>query len=144
MDFQQKISDYQESQAAQSPIWIWFQKTSEKVTCLICNTNVTSPSGTTSNLIAHLRRHHGPIKKYNAYKEYEDLSKLKQERQNTKRKNSVAEPEQQPAAKQQKINDSLLQKYPTSHPRHKSLVNAIGMMICTDAAPTSIGKRCCI
>ena len=142
MDFQDRIREYREGSSTQSPIWIWFVKTEKTVTCQICKSNIATGNSSSTNLITHLKRHHGFLKKYNAFKEYEELSQLKQDRlQKCKRKNSVADSEEQPKAKQQRISDSLLQPYPPSHPRHQTLVNAVGMMICTDGAPTSIVER---
>ena len=44
------------------------------------------------NLITHLKRHHGFLKKYNAYQEYEKLTALKEARvQNLRRKPSEVE-----------------------------------------------------
>ena len=88
MDFQEGIREYREGSAVQSPIWIWFSKSGETITCQICKKNVTVVPGSTSNLISHLKRNHGFLKKYNAFKEYEELSELKQERlKKGKRKN---------------------------------------------------------
>ena len=120
MEFQDRVCAYQEGSDVQSPIWIWFDendKIDNTATCKICKTNVVMGNASTTNLITHLKRHHGFLKTYNAFKEYENLSQLKQERLNKcKRKNSVAEPDEQPITKQQKISDSLVQPYPASHP----------------------------
>ena len=55
----------------QSPIWIWFDKNDKNVktaTCKICKTNVVMGNASTTNLITHLKRHHGFLKKYSAFK----------------------------------------------------------------------------
>ena len=93
MDFRDCISEYQEGSDIQNPIRIWFERSDSTASCQICKS---------TNLIAHLKRHHGFLKKYNAFKEHKELSNLKQERlQKCKRKNLVAETNQQPKTKQQ-------------------------------------------
>ena len=131
MDFEQRVQEYRQSAETQSPIWIWFKANGETLSCLICKTNLPRTSSSTTNYISHLKRHHGHFKKYNVYKEYEELSALKAQRlKGNKRKNSVGESDEQPQPKQQKISESLLQPYPANHPRHQSLVDAVGLMIC--------------
>ena len=102
MDFRDHICEYQEESDIQSPIWIWFGRNDSTESCQICKSKILINHGSFTNLIAHLKRHHGFLKKYNAFKEYEELSNLKQERlQKCKRKNLVAETNQQPKTKQQ-------------------------------------------
>ena len=91
MDFPQLIIDFRESNSTQSPIWIWFSKQKEDFSmCHICDSKIAVKNSSTTNLIAHLKGHHGFFKKYNAWKEYEELSSLKDERlKNLKRKNRL-------------------------------------------------------
>ena len=78
MDFPQLIIDFIESNSTQSPIWIWFSEQKEDFSmCHICGSKITIKNSSTTNLMAHLQRHHGFFKKYNAWKEYEQLSSLK-------------------------------------------------------------------
>ena len=91
IDFRDHICEYQEGSDTQSPIWIWFQRSDSTTSCQICKSKILINHGSSTNLIAHLKRHHGFLKKYNAFKEHKELSNLKQERlQKCKRKNSVA------------------------------------------------------
>ena len=80
MDFHDCICEYREGSSTQSPIWIWFVKTEKTVTCQICKSNIATGNSSSTNLITHLKRHHGFLKKYNAFQEYEELSQLKQDR----------------------------------------------------------------
>ena len=61
MDFMAKIKEYKESNSSKSPIWIWFNKGKESGICLICGTFVQSSNYATTNLILHLKRHHGIV-----------------------------------------------------------------------------------
>ena len=109
MDFSASISAYKESDSTKSPICIWYQKEKESAKCLICQTSLTSKSFATTNLINHLKRHHGFLKKYNAWKEYEELSSMKEARiSGLKRKNSEISPVDEPIAKQQKIESKQI------------------------------------
>ena len=59
--------------------------------CHICDLKIAIKNSSTTNLIAHLKGHHGFFKKYNAWKEYGELSSLKDERlKNLKRKNCLS------------------------------------------------------
>ena len=80
MDFAALMQEYKEGTSIQSPIWIWFTKEKDGAQCNICQSHHPMKSFSTSNLIFHLKRHHGFLKKYNAWKEYEELSLLKEER----------------------------------------------------------------
>ena len=75
--------------------------------------------------------------KYNAWKQYEELSQLKETRKK-KRKNSEIDG---PPKKQPKLAECIPQKYGAQDPRKIDRTNAIASMICTDAAPTSIVSR---
>ena len=111
MDFRDCICEYQEGLDTQSPIWIWFGRSESTASCQICKSKILKNHGSSTNLIAHLKHHHGFLKKYNLFKEYKELSNFKQERlQKCKRKNSVAETNQQPKTKQQ-IHPILLNRY---------------------------------
>ena len=86
-------------------VYVWLSKTKqESGTCKICSTDIAMKHFSTSNLIFHLKRHHGFLKKYNAWKIYEELSGIKEDRLNKlKRKNSEIDTEAQPVSKQPKI-----------------------------------------
>ena len=91
MDFRDRNCKYQEGLDSQSPIWIWFERSDSTASCQICISKILTNHGSSTNLIAHLKRHHGFLKKYNAFKEHKELSNLKQERlQKCKRKNLMA------------------------------------------------------
>ena len=145
MEFQEHVRQYQESsQAVHSPVWIWFVRSGEgSSTCLICQKDVRVKSGSTSNLILHLRRHHGEKTDYNAFKDYEDLYKAKQERMNKPKTTlSIAEREDNRLLKKQKQNSRLqaqaglqTQAYLSSHPRHHSPSHA-------DSETSSLGRSC--
>ena len=101
MDFLAKITEYKESNSSKSPVWIWFDNEKEYGKCLICQTRVKIANYATTNLIQHLKRHHGFLKKYNAYQEYEKLTDLKEERvRNSKRKKSEVDNLDEPISKQ--------------------------------------------
>ena len=87
MDFQQKI-DYKENDSTiSSPIWIWFLKKDAISQCKICKADVSRKDGSTGGMSVHLKRHHNFMSKYNAWKLYDELSSLKEERmKNRKRK----------------------------------------------------------
>ena len=142
MDFSQQITDYKDNASEiSSPIWIWFSKKEKKeVVCQICKTNIQRRDFSTGQMTQHLQRHHNFLKKYNAYKEFEELSALKQERmQNRKRKNEATEDEQ--PKKQQKIEDCKNKKFSRDHPRQVEINNAIGLYLCADAQPTHTVSR---
>ena len=131
MDFDASISEFKESDSTKSPIWIWFSKTKqESGTCKICSTDIAMKHFSTSNLIFHLKQHHGFLKKYNAWKIYEELSGIKEDRLNKlKRKNSEIDTEAQPVSKQPKIASSLNPPYGPQHPQQKQLANACAAML---------------
>ena len=84
----------------------------------------------TDRFCGHLKRHHGFLKKYNAWKEYEELSALKDAHlQGMKRKNLEVNSTEEPSSKQQKLDAIMNPKYATQHPRQQTLTNAIGSMI---------------
>ena len=86
MDFSAKITEYKESNSSKSPVWIWFDNEKEYGKCQICKMREKIVNYATTNLILHLKRHHGFLKKYNAYREFEKLTDLKEELvQNSKR-----------------------------------------------------------
>ena len=103
-----------------------FQTTQNLATCKICSSEIPMKHFSTSNLIFHLKRHHGFLKKYNAWKIYEELSGIKEERlKKLKRKNSEVDSDAQPISKQPKIASSLNPPYGPQHPRQKQLENEI-------------------
>ena len=111
MDFQSLIDEYKESDNINSPIWIWFSKEENSRKCKTCSQNIAGKNGSTSGLIAHLKVHHGPLRKINAWKSYEELSQLKENRINEKsKKRKNDEPEIQPK-KQPKLSLCLNPKY---------------------------------
>ena len=71
-NFLEKIEKYKEENVNHSPIWIWFEKIldREEASCLICKKIIQRKSGTTSAMIAHLKKLHGQLSKYNASKIY--------------------------------------------------------------------------
>ena len=88
----------------------------------------------------HLQRHHNFTKKYNAFKEYEELSTLKRTRmENRKRKNDSSEEER--PKKQQKIADCVTSKFNRDDPRQVRINNSLASMICTDGIPTNVVNR---
>ena len=87
MDFQTKIAEYKENKSTiSSPIWIWFSKTDSGATCNICKSSMPQKSGSTGNMVNHLKRRHGFTQKPNAWKDFEELSSLKDERLQKTRK----------------------------------------------------------
>ena len=88
MDYTQLIADYKESGATTSPVWIWFDKHEKDARCTLCGTTVLRKDSSTSCMVNHLRHKHGWLSKYNAWKENEELSALKETRQKNKRKMS--------------------------------------------------------
>ena len=93
----------------------------------------------TTNLILHYKHHHGFLKKYNAYQEFE---KLKEEHvRNSKWKKSEVDNSEEPISKQPKIGDVIAPPYGPEHPRQQALTNAIAQMICVDAMPVSTVSR---
>ena len=85
--FQTKIAEYKKDKSTIfSPVWIWFSKTDSGATCNICKTSMPQKNGSTGNMINHLKRHHGFTRKPNAWRDFEELSSLKDERLQKKRK----------------------------------------------------------
>ena len=70
MDYTQLIDDYKESATITSPIWIWFEKDAK---CTFCNTIVGRTNSSTSCMVNRLKRKHGFLAKYNAWKHFEEL-----------------------------------------------------------------------
>ena len=74
MDFCPLINEYKKNDSeVSSPIWIWFQKkamSSVKYAKQISNV-VILPTG---QMTKHLQRHHNFMKKYNAFKEFEEMT----------------------------------------------------------------------
>ena len=80
MDFQTKIKEYKENESTiSSPIWTRFSKTDSGAT-FICKSSMPQKSGSTGNMVNHLKRHHGFTQKPNAWKDFEELSSLKDKR----------------------------------------------------------------
>ena len=88
MDFFALITEYKESDSTASPIWIYYEKRPDNTAkCNLCQASVPRKDGSTTGMVIHLKRHHGFLKKHNAYKTYEELSVLKDNRlKATKRK----------------------------------------------------------
>ena len=87
--FADKIQEFEETEIVGSPIWIWYNSVQgkEEAKCLICNRVLNYKQGSTSSLIKHLKRTHGPLSKYNAASVYVQLSEVKEKRQSqSKRK----------------------------------------------------------
>ena len=76
MDFSPLINDYKENDSeVSSPIWIWFQKKEKNdVICQICKTNIQHRDSSTGQMTQHLQRHHNFMKKYNAFKEFKEMT----------------------------------------------------------------------
>ena len=133
MDFQARIEQYKEDEEIRtSPIWIWYTKTEKGTVCALCKTILSQKNGSTGTLVNHLMRHHGKYTKQNAWKDYEELSSVKEERLKRKRKPEASEG---PPKKQMKLADCANPKYSRQDPRHQERVNAIAMMMCSDADP---------
>ena len=142
MDFDQLILQFKESSSTQSPVWIWFEKkkSDDKLAkCRLCSTNVACKQSCTSNMVIHLKRHHGHLKTYNAWKIYEELSSLKEERLKTlKLKNCDSDEIHGPKLKQPKISSCVNPPYGPQHHRQKQITTSIASMICVDGVPTNI------
>ena len=63
MDFSAKVTEYKESNSSKSPVWIWFDNEKEYGKHQICQMRVKIANYATTNLILHLKRHHGFLKK---------------------------------------------------------------------------------
>ena len=116
MDFEQLIVEFKENDSeVSSPLWIWFMKEEASATCKMCKTNVSRKDGSTGGLVYHLKRHHNFVSKYNAFKDFQELSEIKDKRmQARKRKNETSNDER--PSKQQKITNCISTKYPSNHP----------------------------
>ena len=80
MDFNAKIEEYKEKETISSPIWIWFERNSEKKTkrnVSFVKKNIHCKFCSTLGLITHLKNPHGSLTKYNAEKIFKELSDLK-------------------------------------------------------------------
>ena len=87
MDFSALITEYKESDSSASPIWIYYEKRPDNTAkCNLCQTSVPRKDGSTTGIVIHLKRHHGFLKKHNAYKTYEELSVLKDNRLKPKKR----------------------------------------------------------
>ena len=88
-------------------------------------------------MTTQLKRYHGhgQLTKHNAWKHFEDLSSLKDDRMKRKRK---PESQNEPASKQAKLENCFAQKYAKGHPRQNDITNTIASMICVDAQLTNI------
>ena len=142
MDFHQEIIDFKENDAISSPIWIWFIKNNN---ISKCKTNIPRKDSSTGGMTVHLKRHHNFMAKYNAWKIYEELSSLKEERMKSRKRKNEQEPSEkntnEPAKKQQKLTSSLSTKYSQQDPRQKAMTNDVGLMLCRDAQPTNMVGR---
>jgi hypothetical protein len=141
--FQDKVTNFQESGSTSSPIWIWFEKTESsnlESICLICKKTMSRKDYSTTCMSNHLKKVHGYISRYNAWKIFEELSCLKATR--LKRKHSVtSDDSSQPKQKQMKITESINAAYGNMDPRQKKINNAVASMICVDATPANIVQR---
>jgi hypothetical protein len=92
-DIDTKVAAYKEEGATFSPIWIWFQKsetTENQANCMFCKAKVPRKMGSTGCMTNHLKKQHGFMSIYNAWKIFEELSQVKEQRlKAAKRKNSV-------------------------------------------------------
>ena len=109
--------------------------------CNLCQASVPRKDGSTTGMVIHLKRHHGFLKKHNAYKTYEELSVLKDNCLKAK-KRKLEQPEQlEPKTKQPKVEDAINSKYPPNHPRQIKINNAIAAAMCVDAMPANSANR---
>jgi hypothetical protein len=126
-EFHQKVTSYKEEDSQCSPIWIWFQKNDEvkkEARCLICKKIFQRKDGSTTAMITHLKRFHGFLSQYNAWKLFEELSNIKEERiKSSKRKQSDVTCEQ-PIKKQKTLFDCVTSSYKPQDPQQKRITNA--------------------
>ena len=145
MDFQPDVVEFQENDSiTSSPIWIWFVKKDTASQCKICKTNVPRKDGSTGGMSVHLKRHHNFMSKYNAWKVFEELSSLKDERLKSRKRKYETESNKntnEPASKQPKLTAAINTKYSRQHPRQKSITNDMGLMLCRDGQPTAMVGR---
>ena len=73
-----------------SHIWIFFTKEDTNSKCNICDASIARKDGSTTGMVFHLKRHHDYLKKYNAWKIYEELSQLKETRLKGKKRKLFA------------------------------------------------------
>ena len=91
MDFSALIIEYKERDSTASPIWIYYEKRPDNTAkCNLCQASVPRKDGSTTGMVIHLKRHHGFLKKHNAYKTYEELSVLKDNRLKAKKRSKIA------------------------------------------------------
>ena len=105
MEFDAKIAEFKgNTSEISSPLWIWYTKKDKyDVTCEICKTTIHRKDFTTGGMTQHLKHHHNFISKYNAWKIFEELSLVKEDRlKNRKRKNEQCD-ESRPK-KQRKVH----------------------------------------
>ena len=102
--FDQRVNEYLENGSKASPIWIWFEKLTDKrdeAKCLLCNAKFHCKQGNTTVLINHLKSLHGNIRKYNAAKDFQRLSSIKAEKKvASKRRNEDDADDNRPSKKQ--------------------------------------------
>ena len=142
MDFDTRIEEYrQNSNQTSSPIWIWFKKAEQKdVNCQICQIKIHRKDFSTGQMTQHLQRHHHFLTKYNAWKIYEELSALKQQRMSiNNRKRKMADSDEGKPSKQPKMTD--IAKFSRDDPRQIKITNSIASMVCTDGVATNIVSR---
>ena len=145
--FDQQVNEYLESGSRASPIWIWFDKLSDKkdeARCLICNAKFNCKQGNTTSLINHLKSLHGAFRKYNAAKDFERLSAIKSERKEAlKRKNEDNADDNRPSKKQKTLFQcaDASSPYPANHPRQTAITNALASMVCVDSEANNIMLR---
>ena len=80
------IQEYKEEEKSTSPVWIWFDKNESNAKCKLCKFTTSRKDCNTTGMSLHLKRHHGFLSKNNAWKIFEELSSLKDERLKKKRK----------------------------------------------------------
>ena len=82
--FEDKIAKNWESHLKSSPIWLWFPKSYDQkneARCGIGNCAIQCKLGSTTAMTMHLKKCHGSLTKYNAAKNFDELSEVKEERQ---------------------------------------------------------------
>ena len=139
--FEDRIAEYKESEVTASPVWIWFTKVDNQkneARCDICKKTIQIKYGSTSSLITHIKKCHGPLTKYNAGKILDELCSLKDERQKSN-KRKLPSMEQQPQKKQRTISDCVKEStpYSSTDPRQTRFNNALTLYLCSDNQPTN-------
>ena len=145
--FSEKIKAYKNGGATSSPAWNFFEKDAQKevATCLICKKHVLYQHSNLTGMQRHLKNCHGNLKKVNAAKIIDDLSKLRDERlqqrdldRKKRRLGSVGDMSSD-AKKQKTIVESIVApKYNQSHPQQKKITNAMTAMLCLDGRPVNL------